>query len=199
MKERIMSCILVIITAFSLSACGDKSEITQEQYDALQKEIQEMKEQNQALQDQLEEKEESLSVDEEYIVDFVLEYTADFFNPSEVRVLQCGTELYRPGAKELPYRFARLKIQGTNRLGGTLTQGYRITLDEESYYDYCENGEYPYTPTSPIFLIWKEGDEHYNALFDKSSEGNLTDWWDDESIGRINRALAQHWEGLGIG
>ena len=181
----------------SLSACGGSQGVSQEQYDALQKEVQE-------LQEQLEEKEESLSVDEQYIVDFVLKYTADFYNPSDVRVLQCGTEGEVPDAAvDVPYRFARLKIQGTNKLGGTLTQGYRITLDEELYYEFCSDpsrGEFAYTPENPIFLIFKESDtknqESYKILFDKSI-GN-TDWWDDESIGRINRALAQHWEDLGI-
>lgn len=98
----------------------------------------------------------------------------DFYNPSEVRFL--GFSWYDDSIKVI-----RIKIQGTNKLGVTLTKWYQLQV-----YDYT--------------LSSSEGEIFYYYKGDMTEMG---DWWtidtDSEvNVGRLNRALTEYWEDLGL-
>ncbi|MDD4070714.1 MAG: hypothetical protein PHF05_09765 [Candidatus Izemoplasmatales bacterium] len=116
---------------------------------------------------------DKLSTLEKGIFDAFIMNVNDFYNPSEVRFL--GFTTYFDSTKSI-----YVKIQGTNRLGGTLTKWYSLQVYDNTLSD---------------------GDQIY--YYDKGDMTETGDWWtidtDSEvNVGRLNKALTEYWEDLGL-
>jgi len=88
-----------------------------------------------------------------------------FYNPSEARIQQVAKYRELDSGKVASY----VKVQGTNRLGGTTSNWYFLSYSD-SMNSYCLNEPYS-TPDA--------------------SDGDL-------SVSKLNLALAEHWESLGF-
>lgn len=87
-----------------------------------------------------------------------------FYNPSEVRFLGFNDQ-------QFIQTHVFVKVQGTNRLGGTITKSYRLQLLDDSFY------EMGYMREGPDFTIYSD------RFFDAE---------------KLNRALIEYWEDKGI-
>ena len=110
---------------------------------------------------------------EKGIFDAFIMNVNDFYNPSEVRFL--GFDSYFDSTKSI-----RIKIQGTNKLGGTLTKWYQLQVYDNT--------------------LSSGGQIYY---YDKGDMTETGDWWiidtDSEvNVGRLNKALTEYWEDLGL-
>ena len=134
--------------------------------------------------------------------------TADFFEPSAVRILELGeyttsTFVFDDDTKvdyDVPHTVV-VRLQGENRVGGTLNHYYRVCVvagegtsdtakEQIRYYE-----EYGWG--SEYILKYKADVGDYVNLGDtyelqESYRGVEYD------IGRINKALAEYWEDMGF-
>lgn len=119
---------------------------------------------------------DELIEEEKVIFDSLLVNINDFFNPSEVRILEIGnysenqpTELCPDGEKD-----CYIKINGTNRAGGTIIQVFKLVLMN---YRVVYDGKTIYYEKGDLTEETSEINSKYNAV----------------DIGRINKALKYYW------
>lgn len=67
---------------------------------------------------------EDLNEDEKYVFDALVVAGNSFFNPSEMRLLDIGD----PGLDDARHATVTVRLQGENKLGGTVNDYYRLTL-----------------------------------------------------------------------
>ncbi len=135
--------------------------------------------------------------------------TADFFEPSAVRILELGeynTSKSVIGDDGVEYDYdvphtVVVRLQGENRVGGTLNHYYRVcvvagegTTDEvkRRIREYEKYGSW-----SEAILEYKADVGDYVNLGD-TYELQESDKGVEYDIGRINKALAEYWEDMGF-
>lgn len=115
---------------------------------------------------------DKLSTLEKAVFDAFIMNVNDFYNPSEVRFL--GFTEYYETSKSI-----YLNIQGTNKLGGTITKTYYLQVYDNTLSD-GKNNYYYY-----------KGDIY--EFFDRSIDSDS-----EVKVGNLNRALIEYWEDLGL-
>lgn len=197
--KKTLSLILVLVMCLSLCACSNES--SQEELTA---------------REQLSEKEEALFT---AIISFVPEY---FYAPADVKLLEVGDyEENSSGETENANwaDFVVVRLQGQNRLGGTLNNHYLVCINDTKCWNKVKAEPFEFTtilsdnPRKRYEATgskdeWKKmidmlllsmryggvvGD--YAELLDYSI---TTDASDIFNIGKINRALTEYWEDMGI-
>lgn len=116
---------------------------------------------------------DKLSTLEKGIFDAFIMNANDFYNPSEVRFL--GFTTYSDSTKSI-----YVKIQGTNRLGGTLTKWYSLQV-------------YDNTLSDGVNMYY----------YDKGDMSEVGDYFTINTasgvdVGKLNRALTEYWKDLGL-
>jgi len=137
---------------------------------------------------------------EQQLVNYLIDIVTDsFYEPSAVRVLEIGDHvdntMWRDeGQPESLHEFYGpetivVRLQGENRIGGTLNHYYRICLT--SAYNEDERELFAHE------VLRYRGEAGQCAQLSDSYEitENASDEYD---IGRINNALKEHWEELGF-
>ena len=105
---------------------------------------------------------DKLSNLEKQFFDAFIETVNSFYNPSEVKIMQIGDISVMDDGNISAF----IKIQGTNKLGGTITDWYHLYHDG-SVYRLAEA------------ISWSTTD-------------------DTVSVAKINKALNEYWEELGL-
>lgn len=120
---------------------------------------------------------EALDEDEKAVYAALLNCISIFHSPADVRILEMG-DFATEGPTKYPYRSVLLKLMGVTLAGGKTTKYYCLIID----YD-----------------IWQElwGDMT-NQIFEAEKIESIEEKWPDDRIAKINKALAQHWEDLGL-
>lgn len=112
----------------------------------------------------------------EYIIEMI--DSQDFYNPTQVRMQQVyySTDSWDVEEEEADGVY-HLKIQGTNKMGGTITQYHYIYLkgDETEY-----------------FYLDQDDGSILTGYFTSTDEGEKLD------VGVINGIIKKHWEDLGL-
>jgi hypothetical protein len=123
---------------------------------------------------------QSLTDDEYHVyrvfIAFVTDSKAGLYNPSVARITEVGGigELDDTSNGYITYGWkylALFKLQGTNALGGTITNTYSVFVDE--------NWNYKTASLNPV-------------SYQKDNSFTI------EKIGKINRAISLYWEQLGL-
>jgi hypothetical protein len=129
---------------------------------------------------------DKLNDDERLVFDCLIIGLSSFFNPASARVTELGnlndlapTEALPRGTKNI-----RLRLQGTNRMGGTLNEAFQLFLKDTTIVVDGTKTEY------------KRGDLLEASVFD------VNRYFDNPplhiDISKINNALKQYYEELGI-
>lgn len=203
--KRTLALLLAFVMCFSLCACGN---------DNSQENITENEELT--AREKLTEKEEALF---SALISFVAE---DFNAPSEVRLLEVGDyEENSTGDSENSdwADFVVVRLQGQNKLGGTLNNHYLVCVNDTKCWNKADNK--PMEFTTAWSDNWREkyeatgSKEHweemigcllvsmrsggvigdYAELLDYSITTDASDIFD---VGKINKALAEYWEDMGL-
>ena len=200
--KKIFSLILALVLCLSLCACGSDQSQTSDA--------------NLTAREQLSAKEEALF---SAIISFV---SNDFNAPAEVRLLEVGDyEENSAGNGENPdwADFVVVRLQGENKLGGTLNNHYLVCVNDTKCWNKADNK--PMEFTTAWSDNWREkyevtgSKEHweemigcllvsmrsggvigdYAELLDYSISADASDIFD---VGKINKALAEYWEDMGF-
>ncbi len=152
--------IVVMCALFLLCSCSNEAEIIQESSSNIELS---------AI--------EKLNEDEKVIYNALLVASEQFYNPSGLRILELSKP-FENGIGVYNSHFY-VKIQGVNKAGGTITD---------------------------VFIITTENDEMFGAGDVRDREVSIypklteipKELWEEEHVGNINRALKEHWEILGL-
>ena len=116
---------------------------------------------------------EELTEDEKLIFDALIIAVYDFYNPSKVRILETA------GVNDDPdVGWVYLKVQGTNKAGGTITKGMCLAVKDGT--DLHGDGR------NDAIGVFAEVEYYW---FDSSDEINCA---------KINKALTEYWEEQGL-
>lgn len=159
-----------------------------------------------------------LSDFEKEVYDALLIMLNDFYNPSEVRILEMGEYTDRSSYRENAGEDALsaflagpstivLRLSGTNKLGGTLNHYYMLALNDwmtaETILDSVKTlreYELTYTSLSVSVLQKMAMAGEYVELADNyvMKQPEFGKKVTETEIGNINRALKEHWSNLGL-
>lgn len=189
--KKVLSLILALVLCLSLCACGDGSAnpTTTSSTEQSTKPL--------SAIEQLTEKEHCL-------FDAIVKMTTkDFYEPSEIRVLEIGDYDERTKWDEDDYLYGPdtvvVRLQGENRVGGTLNHYYLVcTAAGENMTELGQSHiEYERLFGSKEKLLRYKGEVgDYAELSDTYRfEKSATDIF---NIGRINKALKEYWEEMGF-
>lgn len=132
--------------------------------------------------------------------------TEDFYEPSAVRVLELG-DFREKTSYDLGPDTVVVRLQGENRVGGTLNHYYLVCTaagedpDQDSIelteriLEYEKAVGMEYLESAKMLLSMKGEVGDYVELSDDYSFEKLTNVFD---IGRVNNALAEYWEEKGF-
>lgn len=140
---------------------------------------------------------DSLNETEKQLFDALIEMAKNFYEPSAVKVLEVGdyenntkwegTEYKTTGSDTVVVR-----LQGENRVGGTLNHYYRVCIKEGA--NLMER--YSTLPLDEFMLKYGGKFGEYVELEDSYKIKN--DASGEFDIGKINRALKEYWEEMGF-
>lgn len=131
--------------------------------------------------------ENALNEDEQSVFECFIIGIEDFFNPSEVRLLEISDVQSLNATDQLPdgVKYIYLKLQGTNKLDGTLTKYYKLYLED---YTFVNDANKKFNYKKGIM----DEDSIVAPICIKNSKSNAID------IGKVNKALKKHWEDMGF-
>lgn len=188
---------MAIMITMSLSACGNQNQNNESQTNTTKEatEIVATTEKEISAQD-------SLTGEEKLLFNALVRMIKDFYEPSAVRVLDIGdytnyeekdlSSLSQADADYLRKNAVTIvvRLQGENKIGGTLSHYYMICLEEGKDTEWSRSGTFM---RADLERTGKYGE--YIELEDSYTiEENATNY----NIGRINKALTEHWEELGL-
>ncbi len=147
---------------------------------------------------------EKLTSNEKGLFDAIIKMTKDtFYEPSAVRLLEVGDykQNGQAGSLNLGNSVVVIKLQGENRVGGTLNHYYCVVIKENEWSigevdakDYANSLRITGDAKLALEIDGKVGD--YVELDDRYSiEEDASDTFD---IGRVNKALKEYWEDMGL-
>lgn len=176
--KKLLCILLMVVALVGVTGCGKNEEVKEEQ---------KLDELTQLVSDR------TIKLFDEF----------DFFNPSQVRVLkailyyfdwkncigksedECHVEHTRENLEQI-----YVKIQGTNKAGGTITQCYKV------YDNTIENAK---SDSAFSLLNVYELDKHNTCdTYGDSNNSPRYDTLETHNIKQINELLKEHWEALGI-
>ena len=120
---------------------------------------------------------EALDEDEKAVYAALLNSISIFHSPADVRILEMG-DFASEGPTDYPYRKVILKLSGVTLGGGKTTEYYCLIIDYDNFQE-----------------MWGE---MVNQLFEAEKTEAIEEKWPDDRIAKMNKALAQHWEDLGL-
>ena len=185
-------CIYILAVALSacifFCACSNKDK----EIEALQAEIQQLKEAT-PVPTPISTPEPSaydlLNESEKELFDYLADAVIDFFNPSSVRVLKVAarTEVAAGLSDSFPdgEDCYIIQITGTNKIGGTINKYFQVNMMDYVYID-GDGNRIPMEKGSmlDVSLIYD--------ILGINTESSVID------VGRINKALKERWENLGL-
>ena len=129
----------------------------------------------------------------------IIMISSDFYEPSSARVLEIGDYEARTNEDPTTSLYGTdtvvVRLQAKNRMGGTLNHYFNICITAaENKTEYAQN-LITYTQSATTILKYKAdvGDyvdyEYYNIEKDASDIFNIS---------RINEALREYWENIGL-
>lgn len=187
--KKMISLFLVFVLCLSLCACGKNGGATE----APETEPMET----------LSAREQLTEVEQRLYEALIRMTTADFYEPSAVRVLEIGDYNENTAMDETSFLYGPdtvvVRLQGENGEGGTLNH----------YYLVCIKGAENMTETAQITIkTWTMIGEMANVLKHKGEAGDYAQLPDSYSfekdaadlfdIGRINKALSEYWAEMGF-
>lgn len=150
---------------------------------------------------------EQLSDLEEQLFDHIISITTDtFYEPSAIRLLEIGDYMQRSTHDSTDVLYGPdtvvVRLQGENRVGGTLNHYYMIclttaknTTEDEIYVDQARYASILDGEDWRLFRYEGTAGD-YDQLYD--SYEIKTTCKDIFDIGNINKAIAEYWEDLGF-
>lgn len=168
--KRIIALLMVAVLGISLCACGESKSKTAK---------------------------EMLTEQELAIYNYVLDITTEeFFEPSAAKILSIGDYNDSGAQYETDPDFKSLwssttivvKIQGENKVGGTVNNCYLIALNEVH-----NNERFIFDQEDKVMFSCVPGDY---AILSKSYE--IEEPCPDYNVGNINRAFTEYWTELGF-
>ena len=144
---------------------------------------------------------EALSSKEKLLFNAIIKFTKeDFYEPSKIRVLDVGDYTSRTSSEYGPDTVI-VQLQGQTSLGSTATQYYIVVIKDGENKNMEEFQQHAYNAAV------LSGDR-YKALQYKGKVGDYgeaPDYYSIEksatatfNVGKINKAIAQYWDDLGI-
>lgn len=129
---------------------------------------------------------EVLTSDEKSVYDAVIK--ANFFNQKEARVLDCV----------ISDNNTFVGIQGTNKMGGTISKCYMIKNGELSEVDdYDSNCNDEDWKLIAALVKYPSGKTSIGVIYDYAEKVEVKHFPDD-SVGKINKAIKYYWEEKGL-
>ena len=130
---------------------------------------------------------EQLSSDEKTVFDAIIKNNS-FYNQKDIRVLDC--------VKADGQIF--LGIQGTNKMGGTVSKAYVIKNGEMSQIDDWDSIKDDESWKLAAALIkYPSGKTSIGTIYDYADKVEVKHFPDD-SVGKINKAIKYYWEEKGL-
>lgn len=158
---------------------------------------------------------EMLNEKEEQLYNSLIKITtADFYEPAQIRVMEIGDYHARSKYTDSDVLYGPdtviVRLQGENRVGGTLNHYYKIVLvGAKNTSEYGSTMKDLYAAKRLNAILNGEDSSKYEAKeLDYSGEiGDYVELQDDYSfeasaddfnIGNVNRALKEYWEEMGF-
>lgn len=162
--KRYFVLLFAVITLLSLCACGEKQTTSENQPTA----------------------KEQLNESESILFDCLVNITTEYFyEPAAVRVLEIGD--FQKGGFDSNTVVVRL--QGENKLGGTLNHYYCIAVSEsetpDGIKDILEADGFPYCA-------------HIGDFIQLDDDYSISEKTNDYDFGKINQALSEYWKEKGF-
>jgi hypothetical protein len=142
---------------------------------------------------------EEMTVIEQWVFDNLIIGLLDggFHNPASVRILEIGGFYNIPSEMVIDGRAVLLRIQGENRMGGTTSDFYRLVTRVYSY-RIGRGADIPVADWDRLVFV-EEGDIAIvdELYIENIGEDNIMKP-DDFSVRRINNAIREYFDNLGI-
>ncbi len=188
--KRIVSIVLVMGMIFVLTACGTNNQSNNNQ---------ESKKDTATVEEKKGNPIDELNEDEKRVYDTILAHKDEWVSPSSVKVMEVKDYCYKPDAdpsKELNSDLIVAKIEGENKVGGTITQWYIFSLSDRSSFR-ADNHPYTSSYTEAAMLCYKGSKGDCAEIEDIDDFYDFTDlitFGYDISEKKINEALSYHWD-----